>query len=333
MGSGAHTAHPELRQLLFDRNQGLKVYTQFLNGQYLVPDDGALTLNPFDVPDTTQSRQMQATLLSLLANMDDPQTITQIETAVKHASSNTDPRDRNLTAVYSNLIPPGPLKQALGPWITGEKYGRIFTGEADAFHPDRSRITTIALDTVIDDPRLAGILAFYFLRRIQSAYVANGFPYRITVDEASTLLADQSVADLVLSEVRTARKNKGQVSTIWQDFRSVRSNPVGEQLAVNAGTLYAWPNTAETHADCESLGIFNFTETEREFLTGNWRPPNSVRPVLLKREDESVFLETDLSALGPYLRAFIGGIETKKRYEECVKTYGEQWRPHYLGLL
>jgi len=311
----------------------LKVYTHFLDGQYLIPESGTLTLNPFDLEDSTQNRQMQATLLSLLANKDDPQTIAMIETAVKHAASNTDPKDRTLEAVYNNLIPTGPLKQALAPWVSGEKYGRIFTGEKDAFHPDRSRITTIALDTVIDDPRLAGILAFYFLRRIQSAYVANGYPYRITVDEASTLLTDQSVADLVLSEVRTARKNKGQVSTIWQDFRSVRANPVGEQLAVNAGTLYAWPNTAETHADCESLGIFNFTETEREFLTGNWRPPNSVRPVLLKRENESVFLETDLSALGPYLRAFIGGTETKKRYEECVTQHGEQWRPHYLGLL
>jgi type IV secretory pathway VirB4 component len=333
MGSGAHSAHPELRQLLFDRNQGLKVYTHFLDGQYLIPETGTLTLNPFDLEDSPQNRQMQVTLLSLLANKDDPQTVSALETAVKHAASNMDPKDRTLEAVYTNLIPPGPLKQALAPWVSGEKYGRIFTGEVDAFHPDRSRITTIALDTVIDDPRLAGILAFYFLRRIQSAFVANGYPYRITVDEASTLLADQSVADLVLSEVRTARKNKGQVSTIWQDFRSVRANPVGEQLAVNAGTLYAWPNTAETHADCESLGIFNFTETEREFLTGNWRPPNSVRPVLLKRENESVFLETDLSALGPYLRAFIGGSETKKRYEECVTKYGQQWRPYYLGLV
>ena len=37
--SGAYSAHPDLRQVFFDRNKGIQVFTAYMGGQYLNPDD------------------------------------------------------------------------------------------------------------------------------------------------------------------------------------------------------------------------------------------------------------------------------------------------------
>lgn len=327
-GAGAHTAHPDLRQVYFDRNGGMRIFTDFMGGQYLTPEDPAMQLNPFDAPDTPASRQLQERLLEAMTQLDSADALRVISTAVKDTAAGH--QTYTLSDVYHNAMPEGPVKEALAPWITNERYRSIFGGSTDSFDPSARRITTIALDAVIDDTRLAGVFAFYLLSRIQTGFVANGYPYRITVDEASTLLNDPEIAKLVASEIRTAGKNRGQITTIWQDFGSLHKNSIGDAVLSNAGSLYIWPGTAETAEQCENLGSFHFTETERQFVLGAWRPPRSIRPILLKRHEDSVFLETDLSALGKYLKIFQGGYDNIMRFKQCKQEHPNTWHSSFL---
>ena len=327
--SGAYSAHPDLRQVFFDRNKGIQVFTAYMGGQYLNPDDETMALNPFDAPDSPATRKLQERLIQAMTKTDSPEGLRVISTAVADAN-NTSDGVVTLEQFHSLLLPQGPVKNALEPWITNERYRAIFGGKKDAFDPSASRVTTIALDALVDDPLLAGTFAFYLLSRIQTGFVANGFPYRITVDEASTLLADPAICDLILSEIRTAAKNNGQVTTIWQDFTSLQENARGKSIIANIGTLYIWPGTAESESQCDDVGSFRFTETEKQFVMGTWKPPRSIKPVLVKREHESAFIETDLSRLGLHLRMFRGGFNVNRSFARCQKEFPSTWRQQFL---
>jgi type IV secretory pathway VirB4 component len=330
-GAGAHTAHTDLRQIYFDRNGGMKVFTAYHDGQYLTPENPDMAMNPFDTIASPETRAILERLISIMTQLDDANTLKVIQQAVKDAQfEGGGGSPVTLAGFYQNFVDPGPVRDALRPWIENERYKAIFGGVRDAFDPNAARISTIALDTIVDDARLAGVFAYYILARIQTAFVANGYPYRITVDEASTLLQQPSVANLIVSEIRTAAKNRGQVTTIWQDFASIHQNAIGDALLSNAGTLYIWPGTAESPEECDALGSFRFTDTERQFVMGQWRPARSTRPILLKRHETSVFLETDLSRLGPYLRIFQGGWEHNREFAKCRKTHPSAWRSSFL---
>ena len=209
----------------------------------------------------------------------------------------------------------------------GERYERIFNGEHDTFDPTSSRVTTVAFDSVADDAKLSGILCFYMMRRFQNAYVSLGRPYKFIVDEASTLLRDPAITELVMSEIRTAGKNRGAVTTIWQDVAGLWSNPHGMALARNTGSFYFWPGSA---ASVGELEFFNMTETEQSFALGQWQPDGSIRPVMIKRENETIFLETSLHALGPLLAVFCGGVDRNRRLSVCKQEFGADWRREYL---
>jgi type IV secretion system protein VirB4 len=326
--SGAMAVHEDMAAILFDRNQGLRVWTAFVNGSYLWPERADMPLNFFDNDGNEADRRLAETMLSLMSGLDDNQSLKQIAFIVQDIYSYENRRKRILRDLFKEVVPAGPLRDALQPWAEHSRYANIFNGDYDAFDPAISRITTVALDNVIDDPKLAGILSYYKMRRFQNAYVELGRPYKFIVDEASTLLAEESIAKLVMSEIRTAAKNRGAVTTIWQDVSGLWASPVGDALAKNTGSFYFWPGSASR---VEDLAFFNMTETEQDFALGRWRPDGSVRPVMIKRENETVFLETNLQPLGDLINVFRGGVGPNKWMEECKKRSGTDWQRDFLS--
>ncbi|MCZ4283105.1 hypothetical protein O4H49_20135 [Kiloniella laminariae] len=326
--SGAMAAHPDLAAILFDRNQGLRVWTAFVNGSYLWPERADMPLNFFDNLGDEDDRRLAEIMLSLMSGLGDDKSLQNISHVVSDVYNYSNRKKRILRDLFKEVVPAGPLRDALKPWAEHSRYSNIFNGEYDAFDPAISRITTVALDNVIDDTKLAGILSFYKMKRFQNAYVKLGRPYKFIIDEASTLLSEPSIAELAMSEIRTAAKNRGAVTTIWQDVSGLWANPIGEALAKNAGSFYFWPGSA---SKSEELVFFNMTETEENFALGRWRPDGSVRPVMIKRETETVFLETNLQPLGDYINVFRGGVGPNKRMEDCKKTFGTNWQREFLS--
>lgn len=326
--SGALDAYPELRAVMLDYRQGMRVFNAFHHGSYLFPGEETLQLNPFDVDDTAQNRVMVHELLSLMAGATGDEDLKKLDGAVIDIFKMD--RDNRFLGekLWKGCIPAGSLRDSLRKWVESERYKGHLTGLRDTFDPNQSRLLTIAMDAVIEDPLLSSVLSFYFMKRIETEFVQRGLPYVFVVDEAPTLLADANLVELVSNYLRTARKNHGAVLSVWQEVDTLLTSPLGPTMLKNCKNALFWPGTADS---VEDLAHFPMTETLQQFVIGNFTPPNSKRPVLLYRRDgESVILESDLLVLGEHLKILQGSLSMSKRLLKCQEEYPGAWETRYL---
>ncbi|RED44119.1 VirB4 family type IV secretion system protein [Aestuariispira insulae] len=324
--TGALSVHPELRAMIFDRNQGARIWTDYIGGQYLWPGRD-MPLNFFDNEGTDQDRQLAIQMMRLMANSQGPEVDRWISDFVKRAYEYDDRQGRNMINLFSFMDPA--LKPLMTSYATANGvYAGTYNGAYDAFDPTMARVNTMAMDTVIDDKELAANLNYYFTRRVQNAYVSQNIPYALIFDEAAVLLGEKNTSDLALSEFRTAGRNRGSVTTIWTTVQDCLDTPNGKKFIMNAGTNYFWPRSAN---DPEQLSVFsNLTDSHKKFILGEWRPKGAIRPVLMHRESHSVILETDLKPLEHYLHVFAGGADEYAEFTKCKEEFPHDYRIKFL---
>lgn len=336
---GALSAHPDLRAYLFDRNLGLRVLVQALDGDYLIPEGAGLPLNPFHCEPTEENFAFLERFVALLAGTsdDDDQAINDIATTVRDIMDLPNLAQRSLRAQWDKATPAdSALRPALKKWAGRDRYGRIFNGDRDALDLEGPRVVAFDMTAAGDEPRINAALTYYFMRRIRASLKARAqatresTPHVIFIDEAAPSFLDPVFAREAEVLFREHRKLDGVVGAAFQEIRAMRKTPVATTIRANTSTWLFWPGTAQ---DAEDLDVFPFTPDERQFvLTGKSEAVTHMsRPVLLKREQESVFLETDLSAIGPYIRIFRGGEKPVARMQDLINKHGPtQWLSHYL---
>lgn len=329
--AGALAAYPDLRTVAFDRNRGLHVPTMLAGGSYLYPGRESLELNPFDTADTPANRKQLEEFLSVLAERDDDESLKAISEAVHDAFTILPVNKRRLRDAINSVVKVGPLRQSLEKWTKGDRYGNMFNGRRDAFDPTATRWTTIGMDEVISDSRLAEKLTFYFVSRFETAFVANNIPYLGFVDEGNILLAGDGFARFVEQQLLTARKNRGAFVMAFQTIDALMGLKIASTVIKNCDNVFFWPGAATTAEELKNFP--GLTDSQIKFILGHWRPRNSNRPVLLYRRDaESVFLETDLGPLGDHLNLFRGSVRMTTRMEKCRSLYGTDYRSQFLAL-
>ena len=92
---------------MFDRNEGLRVFTEFVNGTYLSPEKEVLPLNFFDNEGTDADRDLAQRMLALMAGIgvEDNQALTDISGIVSSMYAMTNPRERILRNLFDSVVP------------------------------------------------------------------------------------------------------------------------------------------------------------------------------------------------------------------------------------
>lgn len=324
LATGAMSAYPDLRTFVFDRMQGCVVPFACFGGDYLIPEAEQLPLNPFLLEDSPEHREFLRIWMQMLMQMEGDDAVAAIDTAIADMM-NASPNERLLSKQWSHMFAAKtPYRDAIKKWAVTGKYARIFNGERDALHFKGSRLIGFDMTEMHTDPKLCAAMTFYFLHRIRQTVMKSPTPHLIMVDEAGAMLQDPFFFKQTSVLYREHRKLLGSVVMAAQE-PNVFDHDV---FRVNTALRIFLQDPNARREDYEH---FRLTEDEWAYITKRDKTSERLRfSALFKRESESVILNTDLSALGGYLRAFGSSIQDRTALLQLKEKHGASWLKEFL---
>ncbi|TNH32464.1 VirB4 family type IV secretion/conjugal transfer ATPase [Campylobacter helveticus] len=226
------------------------------------------------------------------------------------------------------------LKSRLLAFKQGKQFGWVFDNEFDNLDfPDSINVFGIDGTEFLDDSDVNGILSYFILWRVMN--LADGRRLVIDIDEAWKWLENDIVANEVKNKFKTIRKQNGFLRLATQSVEDFLKLPIAKTIIEQSATKIFLPNPQAREEDY--VGGLNLSFDEYEIIK-NFQPEN--RNLLVKRQDESVIANFNLSSLGKENlmilstgTAFIDTIETIFKQEnksldekiaELKKFYKEQ---------
>ena len=328
---GALSAHPDLRAFVFDRMLGTKTTFDCYGGDYLIPEDENLPLNPFLADDgTPEYRSFLELWLRMLTGRHDDDSVQRIATAVADIMS-ADPANRSLAKQWSQVFPVGDLRNSLKKWASTGRYARIFNGTRDALSLTGSRLVGFDMTGMGEDAQLSAAMTYYFMQRIRQLVLKAPTPHIAFIDEAPAQLRDAFFAQNVEVLFREHRKLKGAIILAAQDAGAFTKHAISETLLNNTAGVIFFQNPS---ARLEDLAPFGLQKEQIDFILGRSAVAQRLpRSVLIRKEDESVILDINLAQLGPFLRALSSSIEDRKVIQDLKHKFGaSQWLTHFIPL-
>ncbi|HQY22521.1 MAG TPA: hypothetical protein PLV31_06390 [Gammaproteobacteria bacterium] len=332
---GGALRHPNLRAFIFDRLNGTRIFTESIGGNYVDLSDNEIPLNPFVCKDSIPNRQFLKNFLLMLAKCNDDESANDAALAVEQILT-VPVEERILKHCYANIAKKGSLfamglrkwvlDDTLSPWFNGSKIGQNGKISAfDALDLSSNRLTAFEMTRIQQTPETAAAVTTYLMHRIRE--IGRGaFPHLIFIDETAPMLEDATFSKSVDVLLREHAKLRGAVSLCFQDTTAINSVILNQ-----CQTWFLFPNHA---ANKEQYKMFDLTDFEWDYIKGFNRISKELkRSVLLKKPQESVILNIDLSSLGNLLQLYRSGSEPVKIVRELQKQWGvNQWVDKYLSL-
>lgn len=299
------------RVFVFDYRGGMEMAVRALGGRYSVLSASERTgLNPLWVEtDAAGQEWLSDWLIHLLESgyaQLEPQQSLAVRRAVRQNADTHNPNLRTWTE-FARLVGAthdgGVLADRLREWTPGHRYGWIFGQEReDTFSLDGQVVgfdLTSLLDSENEKARMA-VLSYIF-RRIERQ-ISDKKPTLIIIDEAWKALDNDYFASRIQNWLVTARKQNTVVVMMTQFAHQLNATEHGRTLLQALPTKVMLPNKEATRGDYDGLGL---NDKELDILMGV-RPGSRV--ALLRTDDGSHVIDTDLSALGPLL-TILGGMK------------------------
>lgn len=311
----------DFRCLSFDRLHGMNVFTEFHDGDYLDFAD-RINLNPFQLPDSNDSRAFLQAWLSMLLNADSDEENIKINDVINQLY--TLPKAERVLENIADAFgrkESGSMRQRLEKWLPGGTYETFFNAKRDALDFSRS-VITCDMTSVLDHDEILGPLTSYiFYRLFRSARDSGG--YIAFIDEAPAYVKNRLFRNWIERLLQEIRKTEGAVILAGQSLDRFFVEGVSQLVKNNIATYVLFPEPkAEKEYYMEGLDL---TEQEFEFIKRGGR-----REVLIKRKGgESAFLNIDLSPLGEYLSVFDSSSDAVAKMNR-LKAASGNWKEEFL---
>jgi type IV secretion/conjugal transfer VirB4 family ATPase len=320
----------ELRIILFDRQNGQRIFSETHDATYA--DLGINTpLNPFLLPDAPANRTYLSNMIGDMVGLSEPNPA--IEFAINLIYKNLKPDERSLNNALSAFAPSSAtefdLTSALKSYTGSGKYAHFYNAKKDGLDFESSRIVAFNVDSVIDDPKILGLLLNYIFYRIRlismSSETNQPKPHIIFADELPKLLDSDDFARRVKETVLEARKLDGVFIGAAQTPQAITNHPIGKSVLTSFANFIFFPDAL---ADEKTLrDDFQLSQTEIDWI----KRSSEIRKVLFKRNGgESVILNVDLAPLAEYLKCFSSSSGERERLDKTIKTH--QWKKEFLCL-
>ncbi|WP_161598447.1 hypothetical protein [Pseudodesulfovibrio senegalensis] len=318
---------PNWRTYAFDRLNGMEVWTHCLDGQYLTSEDiQSIHCAPFMQPLrlNQSNRDFVENMASMLIGGDITdemkvgigQTIQEMLTI--------DRKDRTLDEFYTALKGfDQDAARKMKRWTSQGDKAAYFSGSKNSINALQKHLT-FDMTGLLDSPDVLGPYVYNFVHEIMTK--ADGkSPYGIIIDELPNYLENSTFAAEIERFLQEIRKTHGILIAMCQSADTVLRHKSANKFLSNIATYILFP---EPHAEWEDYKRIGLNETEFDWIKGE--DPLG-RKVLVKRHNgESVFLDVDLSGLGPYLRCFDSARETVRTVRQLRNVHNENWLRHYL---
>ena len=310
---------PDLRTYFFDRNNGAKVFALMQGAPYVRFDGGedSVSLNPFAVPDSSDTRAFLRTWMRDITGGIDAISEQEIARAVTTAFEYLRPDERLLKNLYKSCFAPnGYMRRELFRWINDDQYGRVFNSLTDNLDLS-SRYMAFDFTTIFQDSVLAPAVISYVMYRIQTLSTVMGTPSLIMIDETAPMLEHPMFKDSFIVGLREGRKKRQAYLCAFQQPRFLDDNGLGDVIRGQCQTVIFFRNPQANPSD---YATWNLTQREMNFILGKEFADRKYA-ILVSRPaiHESVILDVDLSGLGPLLKIYSSGNKSVILAERLAK--------------
>lgn len=339
---GGALRHSKLRAYIFDRLNGTRIFTQAVGGTYIdLSSELGVPLNPFVCSESSENRAFLQSFLHMMAGIEDNESQEIISRSIEILFKvNQDKRILN-HLIDSIIDVNSHVKQGLQKWTGNNPFSKWFNGSIldkngtmkayDALNLDSDRLVSFEMTEVQSSPIVAAAATHYIMHRIRTAVRATAAPHLIFIDEARPMLMDPVFAQNVSVLFLEHRKLRGSINICFQDPGSIFSSGIGSIILDQCPTRFLFPNPSAEYKDYE---IFNLTESEWEYIKGTSRVSRQLkRSVLVKKQNESVILNIDLTSMGPLMQLYRSGSESLLLVRQLQQQWGmTEWVEKYLNL-
>ena len=314
------------RLFFFDKDRGLEMAVRALGGRYNQILAGIPTgLNPLQTEIDERGRawlvDWLATLLSRAGDLSGQQSRHIQNAATQNAEAGTAlQKFASFETLFHALDDEGELQARVAEWAPGGRFGWVFDEAEHGGALDVSGdIVGFDMTEILDMTTERMAVLSYIFRRIERL-VEDRHPTLIVLDEAWKLLDDAYFATRLENWLVTLRKMNCVVVMMTQYPGQLRDARVGKTIVETVPTQILFPNDRASPSD---YAFLNVNEKEAALLT---QPTVGQRVALIRSAGDSVFVDTDLSALGPLLPILGGGRAGEAQTDVDWRTNPEFWR-------
>ena len=249
---------------IFDLGGSYKSLTSLLGGSYLRvgPESHGVSINPFCLSPTKENLQFLFSFVRVLAESSGYNLNAQDERDLYSQIGNLyeiDPAQRRL-GTLANILN-RPLGEALGKWIGGGQYGRIFDNAEDTL--TFSRFQTFDFEGMERVPELLEPLLFYVLHRASASVqdAANATVFKaFVVDEAWRFFKNPVIRDYIMEALKTWRKRNAAMILATQSSDDLLRSEMLATVAESCPTKFFLANPG---MDSEAYGkVFHLNGAE-----------------------------------------------------------------------
>jgi type IV secretion system protein VirB4 len=314
------------RLFFFDKDRGLEMAVRALGGRYKEIRAGVPTgLNPLATEVDERGRAWLSDWLSTLLTRNGSLTGEQSR-AVQNAvgqNANAGPALQDFASfetLFQALDDEGELQSRVAEWAPGGRYGWVFDEPEGGEAIDISgEITGFDMTEILDMTSERMAVLSYIFRQIERV-VEDRRPTIIVLDEAWKLLDDPYFGARLENWLVTLRKMNCVVIMMTQYPSQLEGSRVGKTIVETVPTQILFPNDRAKPSDFDFLRV---NPKEAALLT---EPTIGQRIALVRSAGDSVFVDADLSALGPLLNILGGGRIGENLVGPDWRTTPDFWR-------
>lgn len=323
--AGQAMRHSDLKVFFFDRHRGAEIFTRSIGGAYVGfdGDEKNVSLNPFDTENTPNNRAFLRRWMKSITMADDALSEREVARAVTTAFDYLRPEERIMKNLYKSCFSPtGTMRRELYRWINPDQYGNIFNADTDSLDLKSKRFMAFDFTHIFEDETLAPAVISYIMHRIQGETGETGVPSLIMIDETAPMLKHPMFRDYFIIGLQEGRKKRQAYLCAFQQPNIIDKLGVGEVIRGQCQTVIFFRNP---QAMIEDYANWNLTQSELDFVFGKTYR-DFPYAILLSRPatGESVVLDVNLGALGPYLKLYNSGRKNVLLVEQLIKEYGEE---------
>ncbi len=316
----AQAQRMKARVFFFDKDNGLEMAIRAMGGAYNQIRAGVPTgLNPLATETDSRGQAWLSDWLSTLMSRKGELNGDQAR-ALQLAIRQNATADRSLQnfqsfeQLFRSLDHNEELQSRIGEWNSGGRFGWVFEdvpeGEND-LQIDGDLVGFDMTEILDMDTERTAVLSYIF-RQIERV-VEDRRPTIILLDEAWKYLDDEYFVQRLDNWAVTMRKLDVILVMLTQLPSQLEKSRIGKTIVETASTQILFPNPKAAAQDYHYLRL---NEKEAELLV---QPTLGLRTALIRSDEDSVFIDADLSSLGDLLPVLGGGTTG----EEFV---GEGWR-------
>ncbi len=321
---------------LFDRYNGMKIFTQWQGGKNIDFDFSKeenrekTALNPLliNLKDNENFEFLQ-NLIEIMGKAESEEDKEEINMFVK-AISELDNKYKTIEFLLQQPLfqPNSNVKANLNIYKDG-KFKNYFNSKEDNFTLD-NQLITMQMDKVLEHDELAVPIIYYIMFKIRQKARRTGRPHFIFLDESAKLLKNHYFKTQTEVLLQEHRKLRGVVWLAFQQANSfLQDSSLKELILGQCKNLLL----LEEKGNVTEESILSKLNIDKELYNQSQQAKkyhNNPYFSILQRPSENLILDLNLKdRLGSDLKFLSSSAKDVLKMEQLIKEYGDEWVKYF----